>query len=151
MSHPTRLPLLVRVAVGLEATPAAGAAVADASEGAATVVEDAINSSSHSNRYNIVHSNSNSNRTHGSSSSISSGDTRSSSHGSSRRIPGAAEVEHLLDGSIGVERLTSSSSSSSSSSIEEDIGEATSHIGTSRARVIAAATRGASSQSAGRL
>ena len=150
MSHPTRLPLLVRVAVGLEATPAAGAAVADASEGAATVVEDAINSSSHSNRYNTVHSNSNSNRTHGSSSSISSGDTRSSSHGSSRRIPGAAEVEHLLDGSIGVERLTSSSSSSSSS-IEEDIGEATSHIGTSRARVIAAATRGASSQSAGRL
>ena len=139
------MPLPIREVVGarLEAQPAAGAETANASEGAATVVEVTITS----NNSSII----NKRQTQGSSSahsivinkrlygSSNIGDIRSNIG----TIPGPAGLDHLIDSIIEVKRPTSTSNNS--------IGEETSHIGTSRVRAIAAARRGTSTQSTKQL
>ena len=145
MPQPTHLllPMWVAAEAGLAAQPAAGDARADASEGAATVVEIAVTRSS-----SIIRNR----RTQGCCSIRSIVNNRSPDGSSSSSddvriissmILGTAGIDYLFESSIVIERPTSSSSN--------NIGEETSHKGGSRARAIAVARRSTSPQSAERL
>ena len=117
----------------------AGAAMTNAPPSATTIVEVAINSSIIHNKCiqgsSSAHSMKNNRYLHG---SRSSGDIRSVSS----TVLGSAELDYLLNSSIGVERHTSG---------DNHIGEELTRISPSRARANAAARRSTSPQNTGQL